>query len=140
MRGGQKAASGWVSEAAPPHAADDRPDRRFPKDCRLRTAADYARVFAARRTLRSAFLTLHWAPNACGGSRFGIVVGKRQLRRAVQRNRFKRIAREAFRLRRHALPALDLVLRLAKTVPAVDRRALRAEIDALFERARRCGP
>jgi ribonuclease P protein component len=107
----------------------------FPKTCRLLDPAEFDAVFAARRALRSQHLNLHFAHSPQGHARLGIVVGKRQLRRAVQRNRFKRLVREAFRMRAGALPALDLVLRLAKPLARVDRRALRAEIDTLFARA-----
>ncbi len=77
--------------------------------------------------------------------RFGITVGKRNARRAVQRALVKRIAREALR---HAAPALeraaggravDLVMRLKAPFPQPEamplapfKRALRAEADQLL--------
>jgi RNase P protein component len=77
--------------------------------------------------------------------RFGITVGKRNARRAVQRALVKRIAREAMR---HAAPALeraaggravDLVMRLKAPFPQPEampltpfKRALRAEADQLL--------
>lgn len=66
-------------------------------------------------------------------------MAKKFARRSVLRNLFKRIGREAFR---HALPVLtgcELVLRLKKPVPVVDRiarRVWRAEIDGLLARLR----
>lgn len=49
------------------------------------------------------------------GARLGLIVGKRQLSRAVDRNRVKRCVRESFRASRAGLPALDVVVRLART-------------------------
>jgi ribonuclease P protein component len=43
-------------------------------------------------------------------ARLGLVVGKRALRRAHERNRAKRVLRDTFRLRREALPPMDIVI------------------------------
>ena len=58
---------------------------------------------------------LHYQPRAEGMNdpRLGLVVGKKQLKKAVDRNIFKRVIREQFRLCRAELPADDLVVRLA---------------------------
>lgn len=44
------------------------------------------------------------------GARLGLIVGKRAVRRAHDRNRLKRTVREAFRQRRAGLPPIDVVL------------------------------
>ena len=74
-----------------------------------------------------------------------LAIGKRLLPRAIDRNRVKRVAREAWRLRVLAQPALarelSVFIRLQKR-PAVfgklpDRQvkaALRLEIDSLLDR------
>jgi len=49
------------------------------------------------------------------GSRLGLAISKKNAKRAVDRNRIKRIIRESFRLNRHNLPALDLVV-MAKPI------------------------
>jgi ribonuclease P protein component len=97
---------------------------------------------AARRWLA---LASRWQATAAGGVRFGLTVGKRNARRAVDRATVKRILREACR---HALGeleaaatgrAVDVVLRLKSPLPGRDalpraelKRALRAEADALL--------
>ncbi len=45
------------------------------------------------------------------GPRFGVVAGRRAWPRAVDRNRFRRLARESFRLMQHSLQQRDFVLR-----------------------------
>lgn len=68
--------------------------------------------------------------NAHGQSRLGLIVAKRVLRRAVERNRAKRVLREAFRLRQGML-AVDVVVRLVAASPALDSKAAERLFDAL---------
>ena len=43
-------------------------------------------------------------------ARLGLVIGKKNIRLAVDRNRVKRIARETFRRHQSNLPALDIIV------------------------------
>jgi ribonuclease P protein component len=45
-------------------------------------------------------------------ARLGLVVSKRALRRAVDRNRAKRVLRETFRTLREELPEMDLIVQV----------------------------
>lgn len=80
---------------------------------------------------------IHHGPSGDDGARLGVVVAKRHLKHAHSRNLIKRLAREAFRHARPGLQALDIVLRLNLRPQALDRLALRAELDALLRRLRR---
>ena len=60
-------------------------------------------------------------------ARLGLIVGKRMLPRAVDRNRAKRVIRESFR-QADGLPAMDIVVRV--TVPAA--KVAVADADRLF--------
>ncbi len=78
-------------------------------------------MLAARRRARRGAFELRCRANEEGScARLGLVVPKRLARKAVLRNRIKRILREAFRHRSANLPAVDLVIRL---VEPVDRAA-----------------
>jgi len=61
-----------------------------------------------------------------------MVIAKRLLRRSVDRNLLRRLARENFRLMRNMLPSRDLILRLANKPKNLDRRALADEIKGLL--------
>jgi ribonuclease P protein component len=65
------------------------------------------------------------------------VIGKKLLKRAVQRNLVKRIARERFRLLHPDLPSRDIVLRLAVKLQKPVRAEVAADIERLFDRLRR---
>ncbi len=93
---------------------------------------EYAEVFAARRVLRGSRFALHYRVSGGAEPRLGLVVPKKQARSAVLRNAIKRQVREVFRKQKSALPALDLVLRLARPADAIDKPAWRAEIAALL--------
>lgn len=79
---------------------------------------------------------LHHQPRPAGNldARLGLVVGKKLLKRAVDRNRVKRVVRERFRLRRGELPVMDLVVRLFSRPPALDTAAMAEDIDRLLDR------
>ena len=109
----------------------------FGANRRLRQASEFGAVFALRRVLRGERFNLHYRPNGGDSARLGLVIAKKLARRSVWRNAIKRVGREVFRRERVNLPAMDLVLRLAKPVAAMDaaeRFAWRAEIVALLGR------
>lgn len=106
----------------------------FGREYRLLTPEEFSEVFSARRVCRGGglFFVLHFRENGLGRPRLGLVIPKKQARHAVLRNAIKRQAREAFRLKRAGLPALDLVLRLARPVSVMEKNCWRVEIEALF--------
>ena len=55
-------------------------------------------------------MQLHSVPSAIG-PRLGVIAGRRAWPRAVDRNRFRRLARETFRLLQHRLQQRDYILR-----------------------------
>lgn len=65
-----------------------------------------------------------------------MVVAKKYVPTAVQRNLVKRLARESFRHLRPVLKPCDLVLRVRRRLETNDRGALRSEIDQLFLKLR----
>jgi ribonuclease P protein component len=75
--------------------------------------------------------TLFVRPNGESHARIGIIASKRVAARAVDRNRAKRLVREAFRKVRHRLGGLDVVVRLRRC-PDEGREAA-AEINRLLE-------
>ena len=93
----------------------------FPKTLRLLRPTEFERVFAARNSASNAWLVLYGAANELGHPRLGLTV-TRKVGGAVQRNRWKRLIREAFRSSQQSLPALDFIcLPRAPAPPALDQ-------------------
>src|SRR5262245_20921175 len=86
-------------------------DQRFPKELRIRSQADFDRVYAARVYAADDVLVVNGSLNGGEHSRLGLSVS-RKVGNAVTRNAWKRRIREAFRLSREQLPSgIDLVVR-----------------------------
>jgi ribonuclease P protein component len=76
----------------------------------LRRPADFRRVYERRRSASDAWLIVYACENGLPHLRLGLSVS-RKIGGAVQRNRLRRLYREAFRLTKHEMPAgLDLVV------------------------------
>jgi ribonuclease P protein component len=108
--------------------------QRLPPRARIRRGADFTACFAARQRLSGRYFLLHWRRAAVATPRLGLAIAKRVERTAVGRNRIKRQLREAFRRRRSGLPPLDLVVLARSEASRAANRALRADIEALFDR------
>jgi ribonuclease P protein component len=98
--------------------------------------SDFERIFRDGARARSELLTVVVLENGLAHSRLGLSVGKRVSKRAVDRNRVRRVLREAFRLSRADLPVgIDVVL---IAPPGAKRPALarmRSELVVLCARA-----
>lgn len=87
--------------------------QQFDRSRRLITKRDYAFVFENARKWVTPNLTILYRDNHFGHARLGLALSKRVLPKAHDRNRVKRLLREAFRTAEH-LPAIDMVV-LAKS-------------------------
>ena len=72
-------------------------------------------------------------PNGLAHARVGIITARRVARRAVDRNRAKRLIREAFRNMRQGLGGMDIVFELRRCPPPTAGAAARSEIARLLQ-------
>ena len=97
----------------------------FPKSKRLVCAGDFSEVFEhAEAKASHRHLLLLARKNEGGRARLGLVIARKNVRSAVQRNRIKRVAREFFRQLPIDEPALDVVLLARRGIDGLDNSAL----------------
>ncbi|MCG2609713.1 ribonuclease P protein component [Acinetobacter sp. ANC 4169] len=110
----------------------------FSTDVRIRCAADYKSVFdgALFKVHQPHFLFL--AKNSeQPKSRLGIVVAKKKVRRAHERNRVKRLARESFRLHQQQLDLLDIVVMPKMGIEAIPNEELQQQLQFAWQKLQR---
>lgn len=66
--------------------------------------------------------------------RLGIIVAKKHVKLAVQRNRIKRLLRESFRCKRYSIPGLDIVVLAKKGIGLIDNAECTKELDYLWQK------
>jgi ribonuclease P protein component len=78
---------------------------------RINDPADFRRAFERKRSASNPAMIVYGVENGRDHPRLGISVGRKKVRSAADRNRIKRLLREAFRLGKAELPAgVDLVV------------------------------
>lgn len=117
---------------------------RFSKSLRLLEAADFQQVFddAPFRASHQHFLILARTNQLVIG-RLGLVIAKKHLRLAVERNRFKRLIRESFRTRQNAFAGLDVIVLSRKGLENMGNAEFSQQLDQqwqrIFKKARQHG-
>jgi len=111
------------------------PDRGFPRTSRLLTAADYAMVFEKSRRRADKFWTV--LIHECGKgqdkpAKLGLAIAKKRAKRAVDRNRLKRIARETFRQQRFNLNGRYLVIMNRDAAVYASKAELQRSLDRIL--------
>ncbi|MBO9661610.1 ribonuclease P protein component [Dokdonella sp.] len=106
----------------------------FPRAARLLTPKDFARLRGISRRVGSRHFSAEVAGNDGDGARLGLAVSRRVSKKAVRRNRIKRIARDSFRHVRGELPAVDILLIARTSADLEANAALRLELERLWRR------
>ncbi len=76
---------------------------RLGKELKLRAPSSFQKVYKNAQRFRFKGLNLLVCKNELPYSRIGIVISKKQIPKAVDRNRIRRVVREYFRVNQHEL-------------------------------------
>ncbi|MGK0442524.1 MAG: ribonuclease P protein component [Pseudohongiellaceae bacterium] len=113
-------------------------DYAFDKSKRLLKASDYKPVFDnAKFKVSSKEVLFLTKPNRLSHPRLGLVIAKKNVRLAAQRNRVKRIIRESFRLNQANIPALDIVILARHGIDHMDNATLHQMIANMWQQLHR---
>ena len=111
--------------------------KTFKRESRLLTAQDYRFVFERPKRTSSAILTVLARENGKEYARLGLVVSKKSDKRAVVRNRVKRIARESFRLNQERLKGLDIVVLSKRGINQKENSEIFSDLDKHWKKLTR---
>ncbi|MFR0715406.1 ribonuclease P protein component [Enterobacterales bacterium BD_CKDN230030183-1A_HGKHYDSX7] len=78
--------------------------------------------------------------NGLDHPRLGLVIGKKSVKLAVQRNRLKRLMRDSFRLNQQMLAGLDIVIVARKGLGEIENPELHQHFGKLWKRLARSRP
>ncbi len=110
----------------------------FPPTLRLKTPADFQKVFSDPVKSTDRYFTLLAINNSSEHPRLGLAIAKKNIKKAVDRNKIKRVARESFRLQQHQLGTIDIVVLArrdaAKTSTVVLTKSLKKHWHKLVEK------
>ena len=110
----------------------------FSTDVRIHCADDYKSVFdgALFKVHQPHFLFLAKISEQ-PKSRLGIVVAKKKVRRAHERNRIKRLARESFRLHQQNIELLDIVVMPKMGIDTISNAELHQQLQFAWQKLQR---
>ena len=99
----------------------------FSRQRRLLTAEDYRRVFdKVEFKISDQHLLILARPSQTPYSRLGLVIAKKHVKRAIDRNRIRRILRESFRTLEPPLkPPADIVVLARKGLGELNKSVLK---------------
>lgn len=110
---------------------------RFPAEYRLLTAKQYKQVFTNPLKANTRNFTLLAVANNLDFPRLGLIVAKKNIRFAVDRNRLKRLIRESFRHNNQALPLLDHVILVRRGSSELSNQVLFDQLEGLWHKIAR---
>ncbi len=103
-------------------------DARLPRQARLHEKADFQLVFARSDKTVDHCFTVRYRCNQSSHARLGLAVSRRTSKRAVVRNRIKRVVRESFRQHRWQLQGFDVIVISRSAAASCDNSALFASL------------
>ena len=106
----------------------------FSRELRLLTPDDFQPVFKNAVPAVSPYLTLLARKNNLDHPRIGMAIPKKHIKRAVGRNRIRRIVREHFRHQQHQLPAIDIVVIAKAGIADLSNQEINKILDKLWRK------
>ncbi|MEM7008960.1 MAG: ribonuclease P protein component [Thermodesulfobacteriota bacterium] len=107
-------------------------NHKFPKELKIRKTSDYEEIFGSSKRIRSRHFDILYVKNSLGYCRAGFVVGKKNVRSAVKRNRIKRVVREVFRNNKSLFDSYDVVFLAKKKSDTLNYSNVKKEFEEII--------
>ena len=131
-----KAVSVWPFDLSAKVVSQD-----FSREKRLLTPRHFKAVFdSPTGKVPGKNLLILARENGLDHPRLGLVIGKKSVKLAVQRNRLKRLMRDSFRLNQQLLAGLDIVIVARKGLGEIENPELHQHFGKLWKRLARSRP
>ena len=112
---------------------------QYSRELRLLTPSHFENVFKDAIPSVSPKMTILGRHNQLDHPRLGVTVSKKNVRKAHDRNRMKRLIRESFRLNQHHLPDIDIVVVVKKGLDKETNEQIFALLEKLWKKlTKRC--
>lgn len=98
------------------------------------TPKNFSFVFDQAIPAVSNHITILARHNELKTARLGITVPKKKVKNATDRNTIKRIIRESFRLQRHQLPNVDIIVIAKQGIGQMENQALATQLEKLWRK------
>ena len=106
----------------------------LPRTARLLKPGDFAALKGKSRRISVRHFLAEFSPNELATCRMGQAVSRRVSKRAVDRNRIKRLVRESYRHERTQLPCVDILLIARTSAVKTPSSELRDDLSILWRK------
>ncbi|MCP4431567.1 MAG: ribonuclease P protein component [Gammaproteobacteria bacterium] len=106
-----------------------RAGESYPRQNRLTRAIDYRQVFENNFRQGDVNITILVRNEPGSLARLGFAIAKKQIPKAIQRNRLKRVLRESFRKNKYRLPDHDMVIMVRRSILKLDPALLNSSLE-----------
>ena len=98
---------------------------KFSSKLKLNNKTLLDHVFTHGKKMSTARFAIFFCSNNLNFSRVGVIISRKNAKKAVDRNKFKRIVREAFRINQHRFSSCDLVVLAYREAGRLTKKELR---------------
>jgi ribonuclease P protein component len=106
----------------------------LPANLRLKNVKKFFQAREQLRRIKHHDFVLLYQHNNLAFPRLAIIISKSNVKKAVARNRLKRIIRESFRLQQHSLQEYDIVIKCYHGIASLTNPELHKELNELWKK------
>lgn len=115
-----------------------RQSERFAKQSRLNNPSDFKRAFRSKDRSVDRYFVVIANKNSLDHARLGMAISRKWVKKAVDRNRIKRLIRESFRRDQEMLTGLDIVVMTNKNPGRPTNKEISESLQGHWQKLCKC--